>query len=189
MSSLDCLLKGYQIILNKLPDEKKVVFSIDDNLAPSLKDNNAFEAAIEEKGSLQALIGYSDEMCCTIFDIVDQLKNERQFEDGSNALLFLMMLKPFVSGCWIILGELWTEMHRIDDALYAYLVAINCAPFELEPYQYAIRFCLANNHKPEALRILDYGLEFTASHELCSEEEKALPEQLRLIKAYVESVK
>ena len=110
-------------------------------------------------------------MCEKAFEIILKLQYEKKLKEASNALVFLMMLKPFISGCWITLGDLWTEMNQYDDALYAYLVAINCAPFTLEPYQYAIRFCLAHERKQEALRILDYGIDLTTTNELRNEEE------------------
>jgi hypothetical protein len=186
IAGLNELSEGYRIIREALSQTHSKEEMEPYLLKDEIFQEDRFNQALEEKGSLQGAIGYSDEMCSNIFKLAIQLQEEKRFEESRKALLFLLMLKPFNSTIWMGFGRAYQGEQLPKEALYAYLVAINCAPFKLEPYAQAIHFCLSTQQGNEAMRIVEYGIELAATHPL-KEEEKELPDQLKAIKAYIQA--
>ena len=182
-------VNGYRLVLEEIvakhPTDEKIKYNIPPDLWENLQ--NA-EQALQEKDTLQAMIGYTDKMMAEIYALAMRYYSAGDYDKSSDLFIFLATLSPYSGWFWQGLGKSWQALQRDDDALYAYILALNCLPYEIEGYQDAARCCLKQNKYAEALNILQYGLDVVNSSE-DKESLQKLQHALKAMIAYVEKLK
>lgn len=185
---IETFAQGYETLIEELkkilPDEKSLKPYL---LVDPMRVIERTKKPSQHMAVFENNFAYTDEMVKIIFQIIDQLQEKKEYVKSINLLSFLIFINPFIPNIWLHLGDIHKEQHNFQDALYDYLVAINSAPYHLEPYRRAINLCLESNQKETAQQVVEYGLKICEDHTPKSDEEKALPHQLLAILTYIKN--
>ena len=143
------------------------------------------QKATEEERLMQVCMDYSDEMLKTVFDLAIQLKEQKQWDDAVLVLTFLLYLCPAQAWFWYELASCWHTNEQWDAAMYAYAMAIDRAPKEIEFYRSACNCLLDARETEKAKELLNYGLEQFKSDRSVAAQENVLNLESALV--YVNS--
>lgn len=166
----DSFFKGYQLVLDNasrgnfhLPQEHYELKPVKNENQSELSIASIHEMAHDS--SLQETFHYSPRMMHEIYDLGCEYYQSREFEKCADILLFLVVLNPSIYAVWQVLGSAFEEQNKLQEALYAFSVSINCKPLKIEGYRNAVRCAVKSRELDTAHKLIDYGLDMAKNAE------------------------
>ncbi len=183
--STDSIARGYQLLLQETQQDEPEPnpYQIDPKVFEQLKKKKAFQRLMSENLTLQGVFHYTPEMMANLNRIGLQQFHQRHYEQASRIFLYGLYLNPYVAWFWQGLARCYQGMHKVEDALFAHGMAINCQPLDTDLYKTAVQYCLDVQESNKAKALLEHGL-----REAQSTPEQASPthhHQLEAMLAYV----
>lgn len=168
--------RGYQIILVGLEKsgENTEAYKITAERLKSLEDFNDVKNQFNLGKTYQDLLGYTDQMMISMYEIARSRFAEKNYEEAICVLKFLTTLTPLISIFWTSLGNAYELNEQITEALSAYEVPIVLDPTKIEHYVQAAKCSIAvNDSDDQAIQIFEGAKEFAHSEHLPELEKSA----------------
>lgn len=135
-------------------------FLIKEKDESTLKNYKGIESTI----SVQRALDIPDEALDKYYEISCKLLRDKHYEDAACAFTFLCFLTPLYSSFWQGLGIAEQFQEHYEEAVVAYLKAIETSSNDLAPYANLAQCFLALGEKKAAQFIIDKGLELCDEH-------------------------
>lgn len=121
--------------------------------------------SIGESTFAKDIINLSDEVLDKYYAISRKLLSEKRYKEAAKAYTFLTFLTPLHSSFWLGLGIAEQSQEDYNEALAAYMMAIETNPDNLAPYANCAQCCIALNENSTAKRLCEKALELPSIEE------------------------
>lgn len=183
-SYMETVVNGYRYALGEVQkrwgNTRLPEFMITDEMLEAL--NNSKEA-----GVVREKLHFLDDAIDTIFELAEDLKERRQWDEAISIYVFLIYLDPFISWFWHGLAECWQEVNQWQSAQFAYATAVNCDSTNPYFYQSLCSCLLEMGEREKAQTALQYGLKLLHEQPKSRDKKQAI-DQLEEALIYVQSL-
>lgn len=188
--------KGYQTLLEELQIRKErnqleiplTAFKLTEKKMERVDSDEALLTHLREGENFQQMLGITNRTMLEAYSVVEQMFEQRRYQDCVNSLIYLTTLNPMVPDFWIALGAAYQADLQYEGALMAYKLALMLNPESLDPYIRIGQCCIASRQPDEAIQIftqmIDIANEFKEMQKMrkIKKELKAMIKYLKKLK-------
>ncbi len=142
--------------------DKKFLLSV--QVIEMLKNPDALKAKMNEGGSFQQILGFSDDAVVGFYDTAKELMDQKRYGDAGDAFFFLTQLAPQVRAFWLGLARSEKLNGQIERAIPLYVAAIALDQSDKDSYIECVQCCLEADKHDEAVQILELALEYASEN-------------------------
>ncbi len=182
---------GYFTLLSEISKNKEKNvddYKVSEEKLAHIKDSDFLMKSVLEGDTFQKLLGFTNEQMLDLYEVCTKLIDQKRFEDSQNAFMFLLVLNPTISSFWTGLGVIWQQEHRLQEALFAFKVAIIHKMDSIEPYLSALRCCLEMQDHEEANRLLQIAIEME-NEDVSNVDLQKLKAEAQELQKYIKNIK
>jgi type III secretion system low calcium response chaperone LcrH/SycD len=115
--------------------------------------------------NFQEIIGLDSMHMQQLYDIADNYLHNKRYDEAADCFLFLAALAPFEARLWIKSGNAAQGLHRHDEALESYSMAMYADADDPFPHFYSAQIYADLGKFIEAKKCLEISLKITDEHE------------------------
>lgn len=139
-------------------------FRIPDEAFEKIKDPIHLKKQVDEGKTFQEILGYSFETMEKFYEAAHHLFQKQQYEEASDAFVFLTTLNPNVHNYWLGLGMSEQLIEEYDAALMAYSMAVMTNGDNPLPHYHSASCYSALHDKNSAKLALELAVKQAGDH-------------------------
>lgn len=136
--------------------------SLNNTLQNTLSNRNGLKKALAGGQTPQDILGLTTQQMARFYGAAYNLFQKHQFEEASNAYVFLIALNSNNHDYWVGLGMSRQMLSDYEGAIDAYELAATCELDNPVPYFYLAKCLFAIHDRENALEAIELALEYSA---------------------------
>ncbi len=161
---------GYKALLDEIqpalnPDETLDPFLMAPEKLSQINSHEKFFEFLAEGKSFHQLFGYSEKVLNAFYKAAYKMVDDRHFEEGFNAYLFLVTVAPHLREAWLNFGFISCQLGDFLSGIEAYGRARDLNPKKADSYLAVSGTYLKMRNYEYAHKACDIGIDFAREYD------------------------